>query len=89
MTIETTIRNGLPVRASGNVCRAEPDVGIMSKFVEDLEVCFLSGHPVPYELSDEDDQRIVQELLEAYEAPPDYDERLDDKFAADKPPWDV
>ena len=60
LNLWTTIRNGLPVIASGRVCRAEPDVGIMSQFVEDLEVVFLSGHPVPGELSDEDDQRIVQ-----------------------------
>ena len=70
MTIETTIRNGLPVIASGEVRRAEPDVGIMSQFVEDLEVTFLSGHPVPFELSDEDDQRIVNELVAAYNEPP-------------------
>ena len=89
MTIETTIRDGLPVLASGRICRAEPDVGIMSQFVEDLEVCFLSGHPVPGELSDEEDRKLVQELLEAYDEPPDYDERLDDKFADNKPPWDA
>ena len=70
MPIETTIRNGLPVLASGRVCRAEPDVGIMSQFVEDLEVTFLSGHPVPGELSDEDDQRIVNEIVAAYNEPP-------------------
>ena len=71
--IETTIRDGLPVLASGQVCRLEPDVGIMSQFVEDLEVCFLSGHPVPGDLSDDDDQRIVNELVEAYNEPPEYD----------------
>ena len=66
MTIETTIKDGLPVYASGEVCSAEPDVGIMSQFVEDLEVVFRSGYPVPGELSDEDDQRIVNELVSAF-----------------------
>ena len=70
MTIETTIWEGLPVFASGEVRRAEPDVGMMSQFVEDLEVTFLSGHPVPGELSDEDEQRIVNELVAAYNEPP-------------------
>ena len=70
MTIETTINGGLPVIASGRICRAEPDVGIMSQFVEDLEVTFMSGHPVPGELSDEDDTRIVDELVAAYNEPP-------------------
>ena len=68
--VRTTIRNGLPVDASGIVRPAEPDVGIMSQFVEDLEVTFLSGHPVPGELSDEDDQRLVNELVRAYNEPP-------------------
>ena len=72
MTIETTIRNGLPVIASGIVYRAEPDVGIMGPHVEGIEVTFLSGHPVPFDLSDEDDQRIVDELVAAYNEPPDY-----------------
>ena len=52
----------------------------MGRHVEGIEVCFLSGHPVPFELSDEDDRKVAQELLEAYDEPPDYDERLDDKF---------
>ena len=47
MTIETTICNGFPVRVSGRVCSAEPDVGLMSQFVDDLQVNFLSGHRVP------------------------------------------
>ena len=71
-TIETTINDGLPVFASGTVCGAEPDVGLMSQFVEDLEVCFLSGHPFPDDLSDDDDQRIVNELVEAHNEPPEY-----------------
>ena len=46
MTIETTVNGGLAVIASGNVQRAEPDVGIMSQFVEDLQVTFLNGYPM-------------------------------------------
>ena len=73
MTIETIIRNGLPVLASGNYQRgfagtrwqpAEP------AGVEDLEVTFLSGHPVRFDLSDEDEQRLVDELVDAYNEPP-------------------
>ena len=72
MTIETTIRNGLPVIVSGVVYRAEPDVGLMRPYVEGIEVMFMSGHPVPGELSDEDDQRLVNELVGAYNEPPSY-----------------
>ena len=70
MTIETTINGGLAVLASGRVQRAEPDVGIMSQFVEDLEVTFLNGYPIPFELTDEDDTRLVDELVAAYNEPP-------------------
>ena len=44
MTIETTIRNGLPVLASGRMCRAEPDVGIMSQVRRGL-VCLFPERP--------------------------------------------
>ena len=70
MTIETTIRGGLPVLASAEVHRAEPDVGVMGPYVEGIEVTFLSGHPIPFEISDKDDQRIADELVEAYNEPP-------------------
>ena len=73
MTIETTINGGLAVLARGNVCDAEPDVGLMEKFVDGLEVTFLNGYPVPFELTDKDDQRVVNELVAAYnESPCDY-----------------
>ena len=70
MTIETTIRDGLPVYASGDVYPPEPDVGIMTQYVDGVYVTFLSGHVIPGELSDEDDQRIVDELVAAYNEPP-------------------
>ena len=76
MTIETTIKDGLPVIARGVVRPPERDVGIMGQFVEDLEIFFRGkrrpyacGRPFPHELSDEDDQRIVDELVSAYNEP--------------------
>ena len=68
MTIETYIRN-LPVFASGEVYPAEPNVGL-SSFVEDLTITLLNGDSVPGELSDEDEQRIVDLLVQAYNEPP-------------------
>ena len=38
--IETNIRNGLPVIARGVVCSAEPDVGLMGQWVDELEIFF-------------------------------------------------
>ena len=71
MTIETTIKDGLPVLASGDVYSAEPDVGIMTQYVDGVYVTFLSGHEFTGELSGEDDQRLVNELVDAYNEPPD------------------
>ena len=71
MTIYTTIRNGLPVLVSGEVRDAEPDVGLMTQYVEDFQIQFLSGDPITFEISDEDDQRLVDELVSAYNEPPD------------------
>ena len=67
MTIRSTINNGLPVDASGEFHPPEPDVGLPRRYVDNIVITFLSGHEFPGELSDEDDQRIVQELLEAYD----------------------
>ena len=70
MTIETIIRNGLRVLVSGDVFDPEPDVGLPRQFVDNLKVTFLSGDEFPFELSDEDDQRLVDELVAAYNEPP-------------------
>ena len=70
MTIVTYVNNGLPVRASGDIRDAEPLVGLMSQFVENMDVTFPNGYPLPFELSDKDDQRIVNELINAHNEPP-------------------
>ena len=61
MTIETTIEGDLRVIASCEVHEGR---------VEDLEITLLNGKPFPGELSDEDEQRIVDLLVEAYNEPP-------------------
>ena len=71
--IEIAIRNGLRVRASGDVFDPEPEVGLVTQYVDNMEVKFLSGHPVPFDLSDEDDQLVVNAIVDAYnESPCDY-----------------
>ena len=77
--IETTIKNGLPVIARGIVQSDDPTVELPGRFVEDLEIFFrhkrrpyACGRPFPHELSDEDEQRIVDEIVSAYNEPPDY-----------------
>ena len=68
--IRITIRNGFPVEVSGDVFDPEPDVGLPRQYVDNMEVRFMSGHPFPGELSDEDDQRVVNAIVAAYNEPP-------------------
>lgn len=70
MTIETTIRNGLPVLAIGALSRADSTVGPSGWVVDDLEVTFLSGHHIPFQLDEDDEERIVDELVQACNEPP-------------------
>ena len=66
MTIATIINGGLPVLASSIVQRAEPDVGIMCDYVEDIEITFMSGHPFRGEISASDCERIAAEIAEVW-----------------------
>ena len=70
MTIETTINGGLPVFASGDVYPAEPDVGIMTQYLDGVYVRFLSGHEFKGKISDKDEQRLVNLIVEAHNEPP-------------------
>ena len=62
--INTIIKNGLPVTARANVCGPEPDVGLPRGSVEDIEIYFLSGHEFKGPVSEEDMERIAQEILD-------------------------
>ena len=64
--IQTIVEEGIPVYASGIVRPPERDVGIMGQYVEGLFVTFLGGEEFPGELSEEDERRIVEELVAAY-----------------------
>ena len=56
--VQTYIKGGLPVDATGNV--RTPG------YVEDLDISFKSGHSVMFEISVEDKERIEELLVEAY-----------------------
>ena len=68
MTIETTIKGGLPVIATGTYMG--PYWGLMGldypprdESIEDIEVRFLSGHTYTGDLSDADLEKIAGEML--------------------------
>lgn len=47
MEFETTILGGLPVLVKFTMCPAEPDVGILSEYVDEYELCSVkTGKPL-------------------------------------------
>ena len=42
-TVETTVLGGLLVEVDFSVCPAEPDVGIMSEYVENWQIVGING----------------------------------------------
>ena len=61
--IQTTISGGLPVLARGTIGRAEPDVGIMTDYVDDYSLLWLGGQICSVDLSYHDNERIMNELI--------------------------
>ena len=70
MTIETTINGGLPVKVSGSVVWCSPHEYPGHEYIDDLKVCFLSGHRYWRNLSKDDSQRIVEEMMDAWDEGP-------------------
>ena len=61
--IQTTIKNGLPVLAQGEIVGPDPDVGYFNHGIEDLEILWLSGRPCHLEITAAEEDRIIEELL--------------------------
>ena len=66
MTIETTINGGLPVRASGEVVKCLGTEWPGHDYIDYLEIRFRSGHEYRRELSEDDECRIVREIMEQW-----------------------
>ena len=67
--IETTIKNGLPVLVRATVNKCHPSEYPGRNYIDDLEVLWLSGKPCNLDLSEEDDDRLADEIFEAYNQP--------------------
>ena len=61
--IQTTIKNGLPVLAQGEIVGPDPDVGYFHHGIEDLEILWRSGHPCRLAISGAEEARITDELI--------------------------
>ena len=72
MTIETTIKGGLPVLASGTFVKADIQDGELFDSIEDLQFYWRphSQNKMPVEccitISEEDIERVCDELMEAH-----------------------
>lgn len=62
--IHTTIRGGFPITVVGNICRAEPDVGLPNPYVDGLEVWTKRGRPADFlHLTEAELQQLEEKLL--------------------------
>ena len=64
--IDTTIKGGLPVSAQANVYHCPPWEYPGHNYLEELEVHFYSGHIFTGEISEADDDKICEEIFDAY-----------------------
>ena len=76
---ESTIKGGLPVVVRAWIGDAEPDVGIMYPYIDQLLVEFESGHPYPFDLSEEEYDRLGDEALERLQE--EIDQAYEDRYA--------
>lgn len=44
-SVTVTVKGGFPVKVTGSIQPAEPDVGIMSSYIDDYTVTTLRGRP--------------------------------------------
>lgn len=62
-SLDTTVKNGFPVTIWYNIGSAEPDVGIMSDYVDDWELTTLDGRSCEWlKLSEKDEQTLLDEV---------------------------
>lgn len=60
------------VEVTGSFCKAEPDIGIMSAYFEDI--CAVNAYGVPVELTEDEEEKACEALLEDhYDYEPSYD----------------
>ena len=64
VTVETTIKGGLPVIATGEFVRCHPRNYPGHDHMEDVEVCWPSGCPIGWEISKSDMLWVEDELFD-------------------------
>ena len=69
--IDTTIRGGLPVIARAEVYPCPHWEYPGRDYLEQLEIFWCSGHPFEMELSEADENKVCDEIFEAFNEPKD------------------
>jgi hypothetical protein len=64
---ETTVKGRLPVIAKVWIDDPDRTVGLMFPTVSDLEITFLSGHPIAFPIPAADEDRIIAQAFNDYE----------------------
>ena len=65
-SLDTTVKGGFPVTIWYNIGGAEPDVGIMSDYIDEWELTTPDGCNCEWlKLSEKDEQKLLDEVHEA------------------------
>lgn len=59
-----TVKNGFPVVIFANMCKADPSVGLMNDYIDEILVTTTNYSSLPFELSKEDVERCEQAVLD-------------------------
>ena len=69
--IDTTIKGGLPISARADVYSCPHWEYPGRDYLEELEIFFLNGYPFKMELSEADENKVCEEIFEAFNEPKD------------------
>ena len=76
---DTTVKGGFPVTVYFNVGAAEPDVGIMSDYIDDWRLTTRDGSNCDWlKLTEKQEQALLDEIYEMDFGRDDYDDYHDD-----------
>lgn len=64
-SFEAKVKNGFPILFWYNMMPAEPDVGIMSEYIEDYKISTMNEKPCPWlKVTGDEITKIIQSIYE-------------------------
>ena len=70
VSIETTIKGGLPVIVEASVESCGPNEYPGANHIDDMDVSFLSGHLVGFKLTKADERKVTDEVFAEWNRDP-------------------